>query len=337
MATALRSIARFYAFQLASAGTLFAKYDMRYWPRVVRVVARSLGRSARFTVKVHARKRTESRAAPASARCTVVLLSYKRPANMDGQIRSALRCAFVDRVIVANNNPEVRLADWITVRDPRLTVVERGAKTGPGIRVALAAEAETDFVISFDDDAFHAPDQLARLFDALVAAPAVVHGTEGEVRLADSASRDHIPTDEPESAYPFECGHKGETREVDALTQGYAFTKAHATRCLELFRVLGMPEPEAIFNGEDITLSASGAGRPHLEDVGEVAECLSCFVDGTALNRSPGFFAFRVGLYDTLAELARLADRTSGNRHEVRRSGDSAPDDPCASLLEYEP
>lgn len=306
---ALQGIARFYAFQLESARALTAKHDVRLLPVVARIVGQSSLRYARWIAHVHLGRSVHGRS---DATCTVVLLSYKRPANMDMQVRSALKCSFVERVIVCNNNPEIKISDWVKVRDPRIHLLDRSVRTGPGMRIALAATSETEFVLSFDDDAFHSPTQLAALFEALVADPSVVHGTEGEVRIPGK-----ILTSS-DSNYPFECGRKGMRCEVDAVTQGYAFTRTHAHRCLELFRLLGMPEPEAIFNGEDLTLSASGDGKPRLEDIGAFAECLSCFADDKALNRVPGFFAARVELYRKLEKMhSERRQRKNGRSEEL--------------------
>jgi hypothetical protein len=302
---ALQGLGRFYAFQVRSACGLFAAYE---WPRVARVVGRSFVRIVRWTAHVHwGRPAT----AASNAKCTVVLVSYKRPANMDMQVRSALKCAFVESVIVCNNNPDVTIGDWVKVHDPRLRLLDRPRRTGPGIRIALAAESEAEFIISFDDDAFHTQKQLATLFGALVAEPEIVHGTEGEAKVPD------MNTSSSESDYPFECGRRGMRCEVDALTQGYAFTRKHARRCLELFELLGLPKPEDIFNGEDLALSRSGEGNPRLEDIGEFAECLSSFSEDTALNRTPGFFPTRIAIHQKLASL--------GYGHAVADAGGHAP------------
>src|SRR5438132_199315 len=50
----------------------------------------------------------------------VVLQSYRRPINIEPILQNLLACDFVSTVVVSNNNPEVDLASYVRVRDPRL-------------------------------------------------------------------------------------------------------------------------------------------------------------------------------------------------------------------------
>src|SRR5687768_3512064 len=51
---------------------------------------------------------------------TVILLSYKRPENLQAIARSALRCSFVEKVLLCNNNPLCAMEDWVKSSDKRL-------------------------------------------------------------------------------------------------------------------------------------------------------------------------------------------------------------------------
>ena len=77
-------------------------------------------------------------------RCRVVVISYKRPANIPWVVRSFLRCDFVERVVVSNNNPEIDLRSYLGTRDPRVELVEQAVPTRQGIRFTLAAERAGD-------------------------------------------------------------------------------------------------------------------------------------------------------------------------------------------------
>ena len=224
-------------------------------------------------------------------KCTVILMSYRRPFNMDWQVRSVLKCDFVERVIVCNNNPKERIRDWVRVTDPRLNLIDRLSETGPGIRIKLAAESQGKFFISFDDDVFHLPLQLATLFTALLKNPRRIYGTEGELLPKGSA------LEMVSGVYPFQCGIRGRSRQVSAVTQGYAFTLEQSQRCLALMKDLDMPEPEGVYNGEDIVLSWSGRLPPKLVNIGSYLDCISSFSPGIALHQSTDFFERRVELY----------------------------------------
>jgi hypothetical protein len=227
--------------------------------------------------------------------CAVILLSYKRPANMDLLVRAALRCEFVSQVILSNNNPAVRIADWVGTRDPRLEILEHHMPVKQGVRIQLAADGDADHLISIDDDLFLSPEQIALLFCHLVADPTRPHGFAGEVRMPPGA---------PAGRYRFRVDVTGD-REVDHLTQVYAFTRAQARRAAHLAAALGISDLGALGNGEDLLLSASGDARPRVHPAGPIARCWSAGARGIATWRTHrGFFRERERMAERLAELA---------------------------------
>lgn len=230
-----------------------------------------------------------------SRKCCVVLLSYRRPANIDIMAHMILRCAFVDRLVISNNNPDVDLKNWLTVEDPRLEIIENISRIYAGIRLALAAERDFDYFISIDDDLFLSPDQLALLFYALVDNPLVPHGLYGEVRSDDAPQR-----------YPFRVDVCGDT-DVDHLTQVYAFTRSHAQNAIRLAAQLGINELAKLGNGEDLLLSFAGEGKPRLHAAGSRPRCLSFAREGVAtwLTRTD-FFSERVRMSADLQRITGL-------------------------------
>ncbi|MDY7094468.1 MAG: hypothetical protein SX243_15970 [Acidobacteriota bacterium] len=228
-------------------------------------------------------------------RCCVVLLSYRRPANIPLLVESFLRCDFVGQVVVSNNNPEVDLSGPLAVfDDPRLELIQQPKATKQGIRFALAQRhaGRFDFFFSPDDDRFLLPSQLRQLFAALVAEPEVPHGIEGEVRVQRGDWE----------GYPFRVGSVDNGR-ADHLTGYYAFTRLHLRRALETFEKLGWKELDKVGNGEDIVLSFAGDDRPRIHDLGKILECESWSLAGVATWMThDDFFEQRKDLHDRLQE-----------------------------------
>jgi hypothetical protein len=241
--------------------------------------------------------------APSEARCTVILLAFKRPANLDPILRSVLKCDAVEKVIV-HNNAEAALAPWITVRDPRIVLLEQPKPVPHGIRLALALGGEGRYFLSIDDDVFLYPEQIAALFAALVRDPGVPHGLDGEIRW------EALGLKAESRRYPFKIAHSRRECEVDHLTRVYAFTRAHVERANQLARELGFASLQAVGNGEDILLSFSGTGRPRIHDTGAILGCLSHAEEGVATWTSGGeaFFEYRAELHRKLAGLRGIGE-----------------------------
>ncbi|MBA4322624.1 MAG: hypothetical protein C0408_07390, partial [Odoribacter sp.] len=50
--------------------------------------------------------------------CAIVL-SYARPKNIEWIVRALLLCPFIEKVIVSNNNPDLKIEDWVHIDDDR--------------------------------------------------------------------------------------------------------------------------------------------------------------------------------------------------------------------------
>src|SRR4051812_46165654 len=107
----MRRFWRFLSHQVASAFGRRGRRDrgLRYAGRVLRstlVLPVHLLRVSGYCLAVTFGPRHRARG---PERCTVVLLSYRRPQNIEWLVRGYLKCDFVTRVIVSNNNPDVDL------------------------------------------------------------------------------------------------------------------------------------------------------------------------------------------------------------------------------------
>ena len=229
-------------------------------------------------------------------RLTVILLSYRRIGNMEPLVRSLLRADFVDRILISNNNPEYRIADWVRVLDERLHWVDQPVRRPAGMRFELARCTPGEYFVSIDDDTFLFPEQLRQLFAALIAEPDVPHGFQGECYEGERG---------PSRFMGWHVGLRGRRR-VDGLNRLYFFTREHVR---ELFRLASLLRLEVgnMRNGEDLLLSFSGKAKPLLEDIGHVGECLSAHRKGTATWRThDNFFRERRELWMRLREIKPL-------------------------------
>jgi hypothetical protein len=220
---------------------------------------------------------------------TVILLSYRRVRNMEPLVANLLHTDFVEKVIVSNNNPEYRIGEWIRLRDPRLQLIDQPQRTPPGIRFELARHEPGPYFLSIDDDVLLYPEQVLRLFEHLVANPGVPHGFQGEEY-------------KPDHPRLWDVALRGE-REVDNINCLYAFHKDHLIEMERLADQLGI-ELRELANGEDLLVSASGAGRPRVHELGQVLICLSSHREGVATWRSRrNFFQERRELFGKLRAL----------------------------------
>jgi len=219
-------------------------------------------------------------------RATIVLLSYKRPQNIEPLVRSALKCSFVAKVIVCNNNPDVRMESWVGVSDSRLVLLNQKKNLGPGYRFDIAIREPGDYFCFIDDDVFLYPEQIRKLFAYLLEDPSVPHGARGQIVFDNQEFLDGI--------YGREC-------KVDILNGVYFFTKTHLEEYFRLDKILnGLPRVD------DIVLSFSGEAAPSCHDVGEILVCPTESVPGVAVWREAYFIERRLTALETLSRAKHL-------------------------------
>jgi hypothetical protein len=235
----------------------------------------------------------------ASERLTVVLVSYLRPANMERIVRAALKCKFVNKIVVQNNNPEIDIRDWIGVSDDRLRIVNSPVRRGAGSRWFVAREENEAYYLAIDDDVFLFPGQIARLFSNLLNDPDVPHGVHG-ILTGKSRRQTHVARREAT---------------VDILHQLYLATGDHVRRYHEILATLerDAPDARAIADhfGDDVIISNCGNGAPRIHNVGFVPRCASSHRRGIALNQLDEFTVDRGTLHRKLREVVPGARATS--------------------------
>lgn len=219
---------------------------------------------------------------------TAVLLSYRRPQNIDLLLRVLLRTRAVGRVLLSNNNPEVPIRDWITVASPRLVVIEQKEPTGPASRLFLARDAGGSHFLLLDDDLFVYPEILDRLCAALLLDPSVPRGLIGQEWDAEKAA--------------LRSGVGGFDGELDVLNRVYALTAAQLHRAIALLGETPASDPREIV-WEDLLLSFSGEGRPRCVRAGNWLDCPTADERGVSVMSRPGFRDRRLAVFLRLRAL----------------------------------
>jgi hypothetical protein len=208
---------------------------------------------------------------------TVVLNSFRRPENMPWLVAGFLRLPYVSRIIVLNNNPLAALSEHLDETDPRLEMRNLRNHLPPAARFHAAANIDSQYFASADDDLFLRPSQIHKLFSKLQAMPTVPHGILGE-RIVPGATlalqrifprRDDMP--------------------VDVLLRVYFFSRSLLDRYAEL-ETWVKSRGFAVDYCDDALLSFSGHGCPRVHDTGPWVNCLSSGNSRVALFRTVGGF-----------------------------------------------
>ncbi|MDD5055612.1 MAG: hypothetical protein PHZ00_05095 [Candidatus Peribacteraceae bacterium] len=223
---------------------------------------------------------------------TAIVLSYKRPQNIDLLVRLLLATPSVGTVIVSNNNADIRLHPWIAVDDPRVTIIEQPVNRPCLYRYALARRSDAGYFIAVDDDLFLTPDQLEHVCKCLREHPEVPHGIFG-------------------SQYDSWSGILSVTfcREASMalLHRLYAFTADHVREFYRLMDAMGFHVWHYAWRDkpptDDVFLSFSGSDYPRIHNVGPFLDCPSSDASGIACFREADFFLRRFDIFCSLRRL----------------------------------
>jgi len=241
-------------------------------------------------------------------KCTVILMNYKRPFNMECQLRLALSCDFVGEVLLSNNNPDCDLAGYVTTSDPRLTIIDQQRQRFPSVRFELAKLALFESIIAVDDDVFPTPGQLKNLFHSLLSDPSCPHGWGGECWKANLTESDD-PTEETTK--------KMETckdMEIDVLYWAFAFTKTINERYFRLLEEIGETN-ESVTASEDVVLSFAGNKSARIHATGKLIECPTSASENIATHQQSGFWRRRAQLVCRCREVTGMV--TSATKQNI--------------------
>ena len=218
--------------------------------------------------------------------CTAIILAYKRPQNIDLIVRAALQTPGVGKIIVSNNDPRCNLRRWLTVRHPRVRILNPKERRNVVERLVIAREEPADFFLAIDDDIFLRPEQMQVLCEAVRQNPAVLHGMFGE--LYSEGRVQHA--------------QHGRNSTLDVLNRVYCFTREHVEEFFRLVDLLDLGRQETWSQNfcDDILLSFSGAGKPLCHNVGPFLDCPTQGKRGIAAWRQEQFMQKRVPIYNRL-------------------------------------
>lgn len=219
---------------------------------------------------------------------TVVIMSYKRMNNISTIVQCALLCDFVDKVIVSNNNPEVDLESYLTIRDPRVELIQQSQRRGPSYRYDVARAYASEYYLCIDDDMFPTAWQLRKLFTCLLNSPSSTHGSGGQ----NNVNGKFLPV--------VAAGHSGVA--VDVIVHIYAFTSAHLQRYFELLAKIGM-DNEEVRHSEDVIISFAGTEKCQLQPLGVIHHCSTALDDDIATSKQRDFPEFRKRLLQNMKSL----------------------------------
>jgi hypothetical protein len=231
---------------------------------------------------------------PIPEKATVILTCYQesRARNLAPLARAALKCDFVEKVVVSNHNPRLRIAEWVTFRDVRLVLVDQEVRRGCEHRWELAREQGADYYVAIDDDVLIYPKQLSRLFRHLVERPEIPHGLAG-------------------GSLPHTYFRRKEM-EVELLFEIYACTSAHIRSYFEYLQEIKKKRyasDQSIMNGSDyILLSKSGKGPPRIHDVGFLLRCVTAYQEGVATFKESDFLKRSYTILKALDRIDRERD-----------------------------
>lgn len=214
-------------------------------------------------------------------RLSVVLLSYKRPRNIDKILSSLVLCDFIGEIILSNNNPLFRIEDFITVNDPRLRTINQPERRYASVRMEVSLTAESDYILAIDDDIFLQPEQIRSLFEELVSNPSVPHGVRGEIFS---------------ETIPIKVARiKHKNQSVDALVWLFAYTRSHALKYFRLLDAIQIDNQD-LDSSEDVPLSFAGESYARVHDIGPIHRCPTENTKGIATCQIPGFMEQRISL-----------------------------------------
>jgi hypothetical protein len=207
-------------------------------------------------------------------RLSVVLLSFKRPSNIDRILSSLVLCEFVTEILISSNNPAIRITEYLRTGDPRIRIIHQPELRYASVRFEVSLETTSPFILAIDDDVFLEPEQIRTLFEALVADPTVPHGVGGQIYSASQPLSSVAVT--------------RTNQRVECLVWLFAYTRQHMHKYFDLLERLKI-DNRTLRDSEDVPLSFAGDDYSRIHNVGRFPHCPSNAKKEIATCRNPGF------------------------------------------------
>lgn len=215
-----------------------------------------------------------------SPQTLTVLITYYKPARLrhvNHLIRNLLKCEFVEKVVISCHNPDVKIEEHVTVRDPRLVLLNQSVRRACGYRWDVAKEFAPRYLVVIDDDIVLFPWQLKVLFENLVREPKIPHGLSGMIHMKNGDLQ----------------FRQREEIEVHYLTEIYAVTNEHIQQYFEMVKTFGEQDqkfPDEIeYLGDFVVISQTGPGNPKIHQAGRIFRDDTFNVEGMANHKEEQF------------------------------------------------
>jgi hypothetical protein len=220
-----------------------------------------------------------------------IILSYLRPQNIQRICAAILELQEVSRIIVSNNNPDIDLKKFLTLKDKRIQLIEQTMKAGSIKRYEIANSISSEMFFSIDDDLFLNKDQIRYLLLKLMENPSAPHGFWGQ-NYAERGGQ-----------ILFQDGLVNRETHIDILNRAYFFTHQHSK---ELMALVGRTNTENVGPCDDLFLSFSGDVTPFSHDIGGVHECPTSNEKGIAQWQDPDFLRKRARVLKQILLVKRM-------------------------------
>lgn len=214
-----------------------------------------------------------------TSKSLTVLITYYNPVRMkhvNHQVRNLLKCNFVERIVISNHNPQVKLDDFVTVRNERLVLIDQSVRRGCGYRWLVADQFSPEYLIVMDDDILLFPWQVRKLFASLLAESDIPHGFAGMVQQING-SLDY---------------YQKVNQSVDYLCEIYAITGKMLKQYILLKdQIQTTPElAKSIESTADfVIVSQTGSLKPKIHQAGHLLRCPTFNQAGVAVHKERAF------------------------------------------------
>jgi len=223
-----------------------------------------------------------------------ILLSYKRPQNIERILKSLIATPGIKHVVLSNNNPDIDLNDWFNLQQYPIQFIQQPSHSICVKRFEIALDLPYDYFICPDDDLFLNPQQIQTLLDFAQQDQSRVHGMFGQIKSFYYGGAGLF------------SGVQGVSCEIDILNRIYCFSREHLLKMIELSKQLNLQSLGDALHIDDLLISFSGIERPKCHDLGAFEECPSSLEAGIATCAEDGFDAVR---FDTFRRLTQITAR----------------------------